>query len=259
MAKYRPVKTSFWEDSWIATLTVTEKLLYLYLITNPHTTLCGIYRVSIRYIAFESGLTIEQVGTALARFEKDCKVIYKDEWVVLVNNQKHQTASPKIKEGIKREIGELPPEIANLRYGIDRVSIGTDKPLLLLKPILEPKLVKEKIYKKENSENPIWIGLCNLIDSAGLENQVKPDLYLDTIAEYSKKGAASVEVRECLYWCRDKGKRIVTIMRIRNWLKNWAKYQKNQELKQLTVNQDQKMQENKFIQPKNSPIWTPPV
>jgi len=144
MAKYRPIKTSFWEDSWIAQLSINEKLLYLYLLTNPHTNLCGMYSVSIRYIAFETGLTVDQVKKALSKFEQDNKALYRNDWIVLINYQKHQTASPKIKAGIKREMSEIPLEIANLRYGIDRVSIGIDKPV----PELELKL-KEKIYKKE--------------------------------------------------------------------------------------------------------------
>lgn len=120
----------------MATLSANEKLLYLYLLTNPHTNLCGMYKVSIRYIAFETGLTLTQVKDALATFSAAGKVLYEQEWVILVNHQKHQTASPKIQAGIKREMSEIPQGVANLRYGIDRVSIGIDKPV----PKLEPKL-----------------------------------------------------------------------------------------------------------------------
>ena len=140
MAKYRPIKTSFWEDDWIASLTTNEKLLFLYLLTNPHTNLCGIYRVSIRYLSFETGIEKDQIIKCLERFSKDEKVEYLDGWIILKNHQKHQTASPKIKQGIEREMSEIPQEIANYRYPIDTLSIATDKPVLKLEPKLEPNI-----------------------------------------------------------------------------------------------------------------------
>lgn len=153
MAKYRPLKTSFWTDDWIATLCATEKLLYLYLLTNPHTNLCGIYRVSIRYLSFETGIGVEEVTRILQKFEEDKKAVYKDGWIVLVNYQKHQTKSPKVKKGIEREMSEIPQEIAELRYGIDTVSIGIDKPILKLKPKLKLKKdITNVISKKSEKE-----------------------------------------------------------------------------------------------------------
>ena len=41
--KHRYIKTKFWDDSYIIELNPHEKLLFLYLITNPLTNIAGVY------------------------------------------------------------------------------------------------------------------------------------------------------------------------------------------------------------------------
>ena len=151
MAKYRPVKTCFWSDDFISSLSSNAKLLYLYFLTNERTTLCGIYRLSIRYILFETSLLMGEVEEAMKELE--AKTIYYNGWIIIKNYKKHQSKSPKIKEGIKREEADIPQEIKDLAYSIDTVSIHIDKPVLILKPIPKLKL-KKKLHKKENSHSP---------------------------------------------------------------------------------------------------------
>ena len=145
MAKYRPVKTCFWSDDFISSLSSNAKLLYLYFLTNERTTLCGIYSLPIRYILFETGLTMIEVEESMKELKE--KTIYHDGWIIIKNYKKHQSKSPKIKQGIKREEADIPQEIKDLAYSIDTVSIGIDKPVLKLKLKPIPKL-KKKIYKK---------------------------------------------------------------------------------------------------------------
>jgi hypothetical protein len=137
MAKYRPIKTCFWSDEWIASLSPNEKLLYLYLITNERTSLCGIYRLPIQYISFETSLNQQEIEECFKSFYP--KVLHKDGWIIIKNFKKHQSASPKIKSGIEREESEIPQEIKEIVYGIDTIPNHIDKPVL--KPVL--KLKKE--------------------------------------------------------------------------------------------------------------------
>jgi len=53
---YRTICAELWTDPEIKSLTVPTKLLFLYLITNPHTHLCGIYYLPEETILRESGL-----------------------------------------------------------------------------------------------------------------------------------------------------------------------------------------------------------
>lgn len=70
MSIKRIVDTAFWEDSKVIDkYSVEDKYFLLYLMTNPHTTQVGIYKLPKRLISFETGYTVESVSAILDRFE----------------------------------------------------------------------------------------------------------------------------------------------------------------------------------------------
>lgn len=76
MAKYRYVYTSFWEDPKVTEkFTPEDKLFFIYLLTNPHTTQIGIYKITKKLIAFEMGYSIESVDSLMVRFVDHHKLI----------------------------------------------------------------------------------------------------------------------------------------------------------------------------------------
>lgn len=112
-----------WADSWVSDLDPTEKLLWVYLLTNPYTEITGVYELPIRTIAFETGLDKDIARKVIERFERDGKVQYIDGWVVLTNFMRYQnTENIKIQKGIERALSELPKHVR------DRVSIGYPYP-----------------------------------------------------------------------------------------------------------------------------------
>ena len=68
MAKNRLIDTIFWEDNYTANLDPIEKLLFLYFLTNSSTSICGIYQVTLKKIAVETGIDREMVEKILKRF-----------------------------------------------------------------------------------------------------------------------------------------------------------------------------------------------
>ena len=67
----RIVSTSFWEDEKVVeTFSPEDKYFYLYLLTNPHTTQLGVYRLVPKTAAFELGYSKEAVYVLIDRFEK---------------------------------------------------------------------------------------------------------------------------------------------------------------------------------------------
>ena len=67
----RIVSTSFWEDEKVVeTFSPEDKYFYLYLLTNPHTTQLGVYRLVPKTAAFELGYSKEAVCVLIDRFEK---------------------------------------------------------------------------------------------------------------------------------------------------------------------------------------------
>lgn len=63
---YRTVDVRFWSDPKVRKLPPDSKLLFLYLITNPHTHVSGIYYLPDLMMEHESGLAKKNVTAALA-------------------------------------------------------------------------------------------------------------------------------------------------------------------------------------------------
>lgn len=105
--RYRSIACCFWSDpEIIEQFTPDEKLFYLYLLTNEHTEICGVYRVLKKHIMVETGFTREVVDNLLDRFQdKYDKIIYDTETqeVVVRNWLKYQNLnSQKVVTGIQR-------------------------------------------------------------------------------------------------------------------------------------------------------------
>lgn len=76
MAIYRQIHVTFWEDpKVIEEMTPEDKYFFLYLLTNPHTTQIGIYRLSKKVAAFELGYSMDTISTLFERFENIYKII----------------------------------------------------------------------------------------------------------------------------------------------------------------------------------------
>ena len=72
----RIVDTDFWTDSKVVEqFSPEDKLFFLYLMTNPHTTQLGIYSVSRKVMSFEIGYSLDAINVLLDRFENKYKII----------------------------------------------------------------------------------------------------------------------------------------------------------------------------------------
>lgn len=79
MGKYLEVSTDFWHDPIVLEeMSGEEKLFYLYLLMNQHTTPEGIYHITRKQIAFELDFSIELVQELLERFIEDYELISYD-------------------------------------------------------------------------------------------------------------------------------------------------------------------------------------
>lgn len=76
MAKFRKVFTAFWDDLYIEKLSPEDRYFYLFLLTNPLCTECGIYEISPSKICSYTGYNRETVTNILKRFEASNKISY---------------------------------------------------------------------------------------------------------------------------------------------------------------------------------------
>lgn len=116
MAKQRMVNTRIWSDSWVLDLDPSEKLLRIYLITNDHTDLCGIYEIHTRVISMETWFDKDMIEKMMARFIKDDKISRYQNRIYIKNFSKHQTNNPSIQKGIERSIKLIPKAILDRLY-----------------------------------------------------------------------------------------------------------------------------------------------
>jgi hypothetical protein len=126
MATQRYISTSFWDDEWIQTLDPSEKLLYLYLMTNPLTSIAGVYKMSIRRIVFDTGFNADTISHILRKFQEAKKAFHFQEYMILPTWPKHQQweSRSKIKAGIDLELEKLPESVRSYM-----VSIGYRYPI----------------------------------------------------------------------------------------------------------------------------------
>ena len=120
MGKLRSLSTSIWSDPFIEELKPSEKLLFIYLITNDKTNMLGIYEVSIRKITFDTGLKKEEVVKALKEFERLKKVKYVNNFVILVNFLKHQNFNTNMKKSAIDVYNDLPNELKDSKLTIHK-------------------------------------------------------------------------------------------------------------------------------------------
>lgn len=135
MATQRYISTSFWDDVWIQTLDPSEKLLFLYYMTNPLTNIAGVYKVTARRVGFDTGFTADTIGHIMQKFETARKVFRFGEYIVIPSWPTHQKweSKSKIKEGIVAVLSALDQETLqflcesgfkfNMRLVYDTISI----------------------------------------------------------------------------------------------------------------------------------------
>lgn len=114
MSKQRIIKDEIWDDEWFYDLDPSEKLIWIFLLTNPRANIAGVYQINLRWMANLTGFDKDVIKTTLERFEKAGKILVKSSWVVVLNFHKHQSNNPKVESGVIRILSSLPLEIKRL-------------------------------------------------------------------------------------------------------------------------------------------------
>lgn len=127
MAKQRMIQTKFWSDTFIQSLSIEEKLFYLYLLTNEHTDICGVYEISKTTMSFESGLSMDRLSKTMDRLSKTGRILYLDGWIYIKNWEKHQLNNPKVIQGIKIGLSKVPSGFSEQIAAYNSLSIDYDR------------------------------------------------------------------------------------------------------------------------------------
>lgn len=176
------INTKFWSDWYVLSLDPSEKLLFLYYLTNEKTDLCGIYEIPLKIVSFDTGYDKDMIIKIEDRFSENYKLYRYGDWIYITNFVKNQLKNPSIEKWIQRSLDLIPKKIKDYFWSIeltdcDRLSqTGTPK----LKP--EPKL-KPKEEKKGKTPPPVdrWL------KSYGDYVKMTPEEYQKLIDTYGEK------------------------------------------------------------------------
>ena len=123
MATFRKVHVTFWNDSFVESLLPMQKFLFLYLLTNARTTQCGIYEITPRQIAYDTGIAQEEVINQLQFFQKSDKIRFSASTneIALKNwNKYNSSASVTVKSCVDAELKKVKDRVLiQYVYSID--------------------------------------------------------------------------------------------------------------------------------------------
>jgi len=150
--KLRSVNTRFWEDPFIEGLSPIEKLLFLYLLTNPLANLIGIYEITIKRISYDTSIQKESIEKALKSFEKVNKVLRIGNYVIMPNFLKNQSLNENMKIGVVKLFKSLPNYLKEKLLGKDYLTIQNDY-ISLLNGLLKLNGIEREIESESEKPN----------------------------------------------------------------------------------------------------------
>lgn len=208
---------SFWTDTKIIDdFSVMDKFVYLYLLTNPHTNLCGCYEISFRQMAYETGIDQSKVKETINRLKDKHDVIrYSDKTkeVLLINFYRYNwTSSEKFRKPLLAEINSLKDAefkryLSELADGKDTVSIpysyGSDTTVTVSVPDTVSVPVSDSDNKSSSKKNKSY------------------EKEFDEIWELYPKKQGKTKAKEKYIKARKEG---TTKEEVENGIKNYVRY-----------------------------------
>ena len=190
MAYYRTLSISFWTDSKVVDdFTPEDKYFYLYLMTNPHTNLCGCYELSTKQASNETGYNTDTIERLLRRFEVVHDVIRYSratKEVLILNWHKYNwTKSEKFRKPLICEIGRVKEQIfreylTSAFESDDTVSIpypyGIDTSVTVTDTVSVTDTNSNNIDKPKGNRKPTADAFKDVISQARLSEPVKRKL-----------------------------------------------------------------------------------
>jgi hypothetical protein len=121
MNQFRTVRCDMWrKDDWFSDLAPDAKLLWIYTFTNDSTSPAGIYRIALRTIANDTGISLARVQEIIAEFQQAGKLEYENGIIWPVTMRKHQCGEIKALDNllkkINKDVAELPDTGIVARY-----------------------------------------------------------------------------------------------------------------------------------------------
>ena len=189
-AKYRAIQTCFWNDSWVIQLTPEQKFFFIYLLTNPKVSQCGIYEISLKQMEFETGYNKDTIEKLLKIFEKKGKIRFSIQTseICIPNFSKYNyNSSPKVRIHIIKELNQVKDKtLIQYLYGIDTIYKGYVYPRDTVSQEKQKEKEKEKQKQKQKDDGEVdeelGLEVLKYFGFNKTENAEKYDEILDFIS-----------------------------------------------------------------------------
>lgn len=93
-----------WKDGYVRSLNPTEKLLFIYFLTNEYVNQVWLYECPIDLICFDTGISKKEVEIIKGKLQTDLKIAFYKDYVYLINAQKYETYSGELNQKAKDKI-----------------------------------------------------------------------------------------------------------------------------------------------------------
>jgi len=114
VSKQRMIETSVWTNSKrFRKLDVVQKLLYLFLISNPQHSLCGAYEMFDDDIAHLTGIDERNLPHVFAALEREGLASYVDGWVV-IHHYKVRDTNASVQTRVEKDREKVPGHILDI-------------------------------------------------------------------------------------------------------------------------------------------------
>lgn len=220
MGVKRVIDTDFWTDDKVVDMFSPEdKLFFLYLLTNPHTTQLGIYALNKKVMAFEIGYSVEAVTVLIERFEGKYNLIRysKDTSEIAIKNYLRHSiikGGKPVEDLLQKEISKV-KDTGLLKYVCGNLASSND-----INETVQKVLSYIKLNENDNdNENEVSYH-DSYHDSSKRTKKVIPPT-LEEVQNYIDSKGYIIEARawydyyESNNWKTKDGKNI---------LKNWKQY-----------------------------------
>src|ERR1019366_7222234 len=112
----RFISDTIWTDPFIEGCSPEEKLLFIYLFSNPSVNVCGLYQLSLPTAEAQTGIERRHILNYLMKFHEAQKIVYDAGIVFLPNMAKHQRASGILIDKHIQKIATLHVSESNVAY-----------------------------------------------------------------------------------------------------------------------------------------------
>lgn len=107
----RMIDTGTWDDPWFADLEPDAKLVFLYLLTNRRSTAAGAFEITLRAMAFETGIDQKRIGAILKILSSRVEWWPEHQIIWVRNFFKHQAANDNFHKSAQGVVRDLPLEV----------------------------------------------------------------------------------------------------------------------------------------------------